>query len=36
MPEPTGLLLALIGFFALMNGLYVWLITNGPLADEEE
>ena len=35
-PEPTGLLLALIGFFALMNGLYVWLITNGPLADEEE
>ena len=35
-PEPAGLLLGLIGFLALMNGLYVWLITNGPLADEEE
>ena len=35
-PEPAGLLVALIGFLALMNGLYVWLITNGPLADEEE
>ena len=35
-PEPAGLLLALIGFLALMNGLYVWLITNGPLVDEEE
>ena len=35
-PEPAWLLLALIGFLALMNGLYVWLITNGPLVDEEE
>ncbi len=35
-PEPAGMLLALIGILAVMNGLYVWLITNGPLADEEE
>ena len=35
-PEPTGLLLALVGVLALMNGCYVWLITSGPLADEEE
>jgi hypothetical protein len=35
-PEPTGLLLALIGVLALMNGVYVWLITNGPLSEEEE
>ena len=36
MPEPTGLLLTLVGVLALMNGGYVWLITSGPLADEEE
>jgi hypothetical protein len=35
-PEPAGLLLALVGFLALMNGGYVWLITAGPLNDEEE
>lgn len=35
-PEPAGLLLALVGVLALMNGAYVWLITSGPLADEEE
>ena len=36
-PEPAGLILALIGFLALFNGLYVWSITKGPLAlDEEE
>ena len=35
-PEPAGLLLGLIGFLAFMNGLYVWLITNGPLNEEEE
>jgi len=29
-------LLALIGVLALMNGVYVWLITNGPLSEEEE
>lgn len=35
-PEPAGLLLALVGVLALMNGAYVWLITSGPLTDEEE
>lgn len=35
-PEPAGLLLALMGCMAVMNGGYVWLITNGPLNDEEE
>ena len=36
-PEPAGLILALIGSLALFNGLYVWSITKGPLAlDEEE
>ena len=35
-PEPAGLLLTLVGVLALMNGGYVWLITSGPLADEEE
>ena len=35
-PEPAGLLLSLVGGLALMNGLYVWLITNGPLLEEEE
>ncbi len=35
-PEPTGLLLLLVGVLATMNGLYVWAITSGPLAEEEE
>lgn len=35
-PEPAGLVLSLVGVLAIMNGLYVWLITSGPLADEEE
>lgn len=35
-PEPAGLILALIGFLALFNGLYVWSITKGPLALNEE
>lgn len=35
-PEPAGLLLTLMGVLALMNGVYVWLITSGPLAEEEE
>jgi len=34
-PEPAGLLLMLVGMLALTNGLYVWLITNGPLMEEE-
>ena len=36
LPEPSGLLLSLVGILALMNGVYVWLIVSGPLADEEE
>ena len=35
-PEPAGLLITLIGVLAIMNGLYVWAITSGPLNDEEE
>ncbi|MDG1538325.1 MAG: hypothetical protein P8Q40_00180 [Candidatus Poseidonia sp.] len=35
-PEPAGLILALFGFLALFNGLYVWSITKGPLALNEE
>ena len=35
-PDPAGLLVALVGVLAIMNGLYVWAITNGPLNDEEE
>jgi hypothetical protein len=34
-PEPAGLLLMLVGVLALMNGGYVWLITSGPLLEEE-
>ena len=35
-PEPAGLLIALVGVLAILNGGYVWAITNGPLNDEEE
>ena len=35
-PEPAGLLITLVGVLAIMNGLYVWAVTNGPLNDEEE
>ena len=34
-PEPAGLLVMLVGVLALMNGGYVWLITSGPLLEEE-
>lgn len=34
-PEPAGLLLTLVGMLALFNGTYVWLITQGPLMEEE-
>ena len=34
-PDPAGLLLALIGVLSIMNGGYVWLITSGPLLEEE-
>lgn len=35
-PEPAGLILALIGSLALLNGGYVWSVTKGPLAMDEE
>jgi hypothetical protein len=34
-PEPAGLLMTLLGMLAVMNGGYVWLVTNGPLLEEE-
>ena len=34
-PEPAGLLMTLIGMLAVMNGAYVWLVTSGPLLEEE-
>ena len=34
-PEPAGLLMTLIGMLAVMNGTYVWLVTSGPLLEEE-
>ncbi|RJU91514.1 MAG: hypothetical protein DWC07_00555 [Candidatus Poseidoniales archaeon] len=34
-PEPAGLLVGLIGILAVANGLYVWLVVNGPLREEE-
>ena len=34
-PVPSGLVLSLIGTLAIMNGLYVWTITKGPLLEEE-
>jgi len=35
-PEPAGLVLSFIGWLAVFNGAYVWLITKGPLTEEEE
>jgi len=34
MPEPAGLLLLLIGGLAMLNSIYVWSITVGPLRHE--
>mgnify|MGYP006076147325 CR=1 FL=1 len=36
MPEPTGMLLTLIGSLVILNALYVGLITVGPLASSSE
>ena len=33
-PEPAGLILTLIGLLVLTNGVYVWLSTEGPLAED--
>ena len=30
-PEPTGLLIGLVGSLTLANGLYVWAVVSGPL-----
>tara|TARA_B100000767_G_C19751331_1_gene530935 strand:+ start:1084 stop:1491 length:408 start_codon:yes stop_codon:yes gene_type:complete len=35
-PEPSGLVLSLVGLLVTTNGVYVWLSTAGPLSDEEE
>ena len=35
-PQPSGLIITLIGLLAISNGAYVWLITAGPLAIDEE
>lgn len=34
-PVPSGLVLSLIGTLAIMNGLYVWAVSKGPLLEEE-
>ena len=36
MPEPTGMILTLIGSLIILNALYVGLITVGPLASSSE
>ena len=34
-PEPTGLLLLLVGMLVLLCGIYVWAVVDGPLQEEE-
>ena len=36
LPEPTAMLLMLIGLLITYTGFYAYLVTNGPLKDEEE
>ena len=36
LPEPTGMLIALIGCLAILNGLYVGLVVQGPFKIREE
>ena len=36
LPEPTGKLVALIGCLAILNGLYVGLVVQGPFKIREE
>jgi hypothetical protein len=36
LPEPTGLLLTLVGCLAVLNGAYVGLVAQGPFRIEEE
>jgi len=35
-PQPAGLIITLIGLLAISNGVYVWLISAGPLSIDEE
>ena len=35
-PQPSGLIITLIGLLAISNGVYVWLISAGPLSMNEE
>ena len=35
-PQPAGLIITFIGLLAIANGIYVWLISAGPLAVGEE
>ena len=34
-PDPTGLLLLLVGMLVLLCGIYVWSVVDGPLHEEE-
>ena len=34
-PDPTGLLLLLVGMLVLLCGIYVWAVVDGPLHEEE-
>lgn len=36
LPEPTGMILTLLGFLIILNAVYVGLITIGPLAPSSE
>lgn len=35
-PAPAGLIVSLVGLLVLLNGVYVWMISAGPLSEEEE
>jgi len=35
-PEPSGLILTLVGTLVLTNGVYVWLSVVGPLAEKND
>lgn len=36
LPQPTGMLVTLIGCLAILNGLYVGLVVQGPFQIQEE
>jgi hypothetical protein len=35
-PAPAGLIISLVGLLVLLNGAYIWMISSGPLTEEEE